>query len=108
MANKNLVPTLEYVLDDLMENEYTPKDLSNTCKEALDTFIQDYDPFPNMIKVDCKVDMAIPKESLQENLQLLIDIYGVQGISKLMEHIVESNELTDKNIIKLGSYILPI
>lgn len=45
----------------------------------------------NTIEIDCKLDMEIPKENLQNNLQLLIDRHGVQEVSNLIEQLTDTN-----------------
>lgn len=59
----------------------------------LEEFLEDYitgnSNTGNIIEIDCKVDMAIPKEDLEKNLQLLIDRHGVQEVSNLLEKVQE-------------------
>jgi hypothetical protein len=56
------------------------------------TFLEGYKPpeGQNIIQIDCKLDMAIPKEDLEKNLQLLIDRQGVQEVSSLIENVLEN------------------
>ena len=90
MANNNDLNRLEIVLKGLIKSGYNAKDLDGSLKEAYNEFLGEYAEFPNMIKIDCKVDMAIPKEDLEKNLQLLIDRHGVQEVSSLIEKVLEN------------------
>lgn len=92
MERYQLLNVLQYTLDELQEEcDIYAQDLEGKVKESFEDFIEGYTPSEeqNTIKVDCKLDMAIPKENLQKNLQLLIDRHGVQQVSQLIEKVQE-------------------
>jgi hypothetical protein len=64
------------------------------------TFLEGYKPpeEENIIQIDCKIDMAIPKEDLEKNLQLLIDRQGVQWLSTVIESMAEGKAVKNINI----------
>lgn len=88
MERYQLLNVLQYTLDELQEEcDIYAQDLEGKVKESFEDFIEDYTPpeEQNLIKVDCKVDMALPTENLQKNLQLLIDRHGVQWLNNVIE-----------------------
>lgn len=90
-TKKDIKPLLSNLINKAVDMGLDHSDFP-LCK--LGGFLEDYitsdSNTGNIIEIDCKVDMAIPKESLQENLQELIDTYGVQEVSKIIENTLES------------------
>jgi hypothetical protein len=105
MTKDQLIYILEATLDELEEHSIYAEDLRGGVKDTFDDFIEDYINSPNTIKVDCKEDMAIPMEDLQNNLQLLLDRHVVLEVSNLIEVLANTTPGENKDLHLGGTLI---
>ena len=106
-----LKPLLSNLLTKAVDLGLDHYDLPNLSVDTMDDFFSDYaikgTNSPDIIQVECTMDMAIPKEDLQNNLQLLLDRHGVLEVSNLIEALANTTPGENKDL-HLGQTLIKV